>query len=60
MLVTSEDAYLHRLSAGCCFCKRVNRLIEAPWNVIELETVELVLQLVDFSAIRSQLGIVAA
>ena len=60
MLVTGKYAHWHQLSARCCFRKHVDRLVEAPQDVIELKTVELVLQLADFSAIRSHLGIVAA
>ena len=60
VLITSKDAHRHRLSVGCCFCQCVGRLIEMPQDVIELETVKLVLYLVDFLAIRSHLGVVAA
>ena len=60
VLITGEDIHQHWLSAGRHFCQRVGRLIEMPRDVIELETVELVLQLVDFSTIRSHPGIVVA
>ena len=46
--------------AGRRFRQRVIRLIETPRDVIKLKTIELVLQLADFSAIYSHLGIVAA
>ena len=60
VLIAGEDAYRHRLSAGRCIRQRVGRLIETTRDVIELEAVELVLQLADFSAICSHLGIVVA
>ena len=60
MLIIGEDGCRHRLLAGHRFCERVGHLVETPWNVVELEAVELVLQLVDFSAICSHLGVVAA
>ena len=60
MLVTGEDAYWHRLSPRHRFRQRVSYLIEMPRDVIELETIELVLQLADFLAICSHLGVVAA
>ena len=60
MLVAGEDAHWHRLSTGCCFCKRVGRLIEAPWDVIEFEAIEFVLQSLDLLVVRNHLGIVAA
>ena len=60
MLVTGEDAYWHRLLAGCCFRKHVGRLVEMPWNVVELEAVEFVLQLADFSAICNHLSVLVA
>ena len=60
MLVTSEDAYWHWLSAGCCFQKYVGCLIEVPRDVIEFEAIELVLQPVDFSIVCGHLGVLAA
>ena len=60
MLIAGEDARQHWLSAGRRDCQRVGRLVETPRDVIELETVELVLQLADFSAIHNHLGIMAA
>ena len=60
MLIASEDACRHRLSAGRRFRQRVSRFVETPRDVIELEVVELVLQLADFSAACSHLGVVAA
>ena len=59
-MVAGEDTRWHRLSTGCHFCKRTGRLIEAPWDVIEFEAVELVLQPSDFSVVRSHLGVMAA
>ena len=58
MLIAGKDAYQHRLSAGRRLHQRIGHLVEMPWDVIELETVELFLQLADFSAICSHLGIV--
>jgi len=60
MLVASEDTCWHRLPAGCRLSKRIGRHVEAPQNVVELEAIELVLQLVDFSVVCSHLGIMAA
>ena len=60
MLIAGEDAYRHRLSAGRRLRQRVGRLIETPWDVIEFEAVEFVLQPLDFLVVRSHLGIVAA
>ena len=60
VLIAGEDARRHRLSAGHHFYQRVVRLIEMPWDVIKLETIELILQLADFSAILGHLGVVAA
>ena len=59
-MVASKDAYQDWLSAGCCFRKRVGCFVEAPWDVIELEAVESVLQPSDFLAVRSHLGVVTA
>ena len=42
MLIADEDACRHWLLGGCHLCQRVGRLVEAPQDVIELETVELV------------------
>ena len=44
VLITGEDASRHRLSAGRRFHQRVGCLVETPQDVIELETVELILQ----------------
>ena len=43
VLVTGEDTRWHWLSSRCHFCKRVGRLVEAPWVVIEFEAVKFVL-----------------
>ena len=45
VLIAGEDAHRHRLSAGCHVRQHVCHLVETPQDVIELETVELVLQL---------------
>ena len=60
VLVAGENAYRHWLLAGRHLCQRVGCFAEPPWDVIVLETIELVLQLVDLSSIRSHLGVVAA
>ena len=60
VLIAGEDAHRHQLSARRRFCQCVGRLVEMPRDVIELETIELVLQLADFSAIHSHLGIMVA
>ena len=59
-MVAGEDTCWHQLLAGCCLRKRVSRLVEAPWDVIEFEAVELVFQSSDFLVVRSHLGVVAA
>ena len=59
-MVTGKDTRWHWLSTGHRFRKRVGRFIEAPWDVIELEAVESVLQPSDFLAVHHHLGIVAA
>ena len=60
VLIAGEDAYQHRFSAGHRFCQPISRLIETHRDVIELKTVELVLQLADFLAICSHLSVVVA
>ena len=60
ILIAGEDAHRNWLSAEHRFRQRIGHLVETPRDVIELETVELVLQLADFSAICSHHGIVAA
>ena len=60
MLVTGEDARWHRFSTGHRFCKCTGRLIEAPWDVVEFEAVEFVLQPSDFLAVHNHLGIMTA
>ena len=55
-----EDASWHQFMTRCCFCKCVDRLIEAPWDVIEFEAVESVLQSSDLLVVRSHLGVMAA
>ena len=60
VLIAGEDACWHRLSVGRRLHQRVGRLVETPRGVIELEAIELVLQLADFSIVCSHLGIVVA
>ena len=60
MLVTGEDARWHWLSAGCCFHERIGCFVEAPWDMIEFEAVESILQPSDFLVVRRHLGIMAA
>ena len=43
VLIAGEDTCWHRLLTGHRFCQRVGRLVETPWDVIELETIKLVL-----------------
>ena len=59
-MVVGEDTCWHRLSIGCRLRKRIGHVIEAPWDVIEFEAIEFVLQSSDFLAVRSHLGIVAS
>ena len=42
VLVVGEDARWHRFSSERYLHKRVSRLVEAPWDVIEFEAIELV------------------
>ena len=58
MLIASEHTRWHLFSARRGFCKCVGRLVEASWDVVELETVKLVFQLSDLSVVRSHPGIV--
>ena len=60
MLITGEDSSWHWLSARRYFRERVGRFIEAPWDVIEFEAVESVLQPSDFLAVRRHLGVMVA
>ena len=60
VLIAGEDACRHQLSAGRHLCYRFGCFVEPPQDVIELDTIELVLQLADFSAIRNHLGVVVA
>ena len=59
-MVTGKDACRDWFSARCCFRKRVGCFVEAPWDVIEFEAVESVLQPSDFLVVRRHLGVVAA
>ena len=60
MLITSEDSSWYWFLAGCSFHERVGRFIEVPWDVIEFEAVESVLQSLDFLAVCRHFGVVAA
>ena len=60
VLVTGKDVCRDWFSARCCFHKRVGCFVEAPWDVIEFEAVESVLQPSDFLTICLHLGVVAA
>ena len=60
MLITGEESSRHWLSAERCFYERIGRLVEAPWDVIEFEAIEFVLQSSDLLAVRSHLGVMAA
>ena len=60
MLVTSEDTCWHWLSVRCRLHKRIDRLVEVPWDVIEFEAIEFVLQPSEFLKVCSHLGIVTA
>ena len=59
-MVAGEDARWHGLSAGCRLRKRVGHLVEAPWDVIEFEAIEFILQSSNFLAICSHLGVMTA
>ena len=48
MLIAGEHTRWHQLWTRRDLCKRIGRLIEASWDVIELEAVEFVLQPSDF------------
>ena len=60
MLVTREDAGRDWLSVGCHLCHCVGCFVKPPWDVVELEAIELILRLSDFLAISSHLGVVVA
>ena len=59
MLIAGEDTYQDWLSAGCCFHECVGYFVETPWDVIEFEAVESVLQPSDFLVVCLHLGIMA-
>ena len=59
-MVTGEDTHWNWLPVRRYFHKRVGYLIEAPWDVIEFEAIEFVLQPSDFLAVCSHLGVVIA
>jgi hypothetical protein len=56
ILIASEDAGRDRLAARRHFGQHVGCLVEPSWDVVKLETIELVLQLTDLLAICSHLG----
>ena len=60
MLMAGEDVHWHWLLARHRFCQCVGHLVETPRNVVELEAIKLVLQLANFLAICSHLGVMAA
>ena len=60
MLIAGEDARWYRFSTGCCLRKCIGCLVEVPWDVIEFEAIELVLQPLDFLVVRSHLGVMVA
>ena len=60
VLIAGEDAHWHRLLARSYCLQHIGRLVKTPRDLIELETIELVLLLADFSAICSHLGVVVA
>ena len=59
-MVAGEDACWHWLSTRHRFCKHIGRIVEAPWDVIEFEAVESILQPLDFLAVRHHLVVMAA
>jgi len=59
-LIAGKDACRDWLLAGCCFRERVGCFVETPWDVVEFEAVELVLQLSGFLIVCLHLGVVAA
>ena len=59
MLVTGEDTYWHWLLARGRLRKRIGRLVEAPWDVIEFEAVKFVLQPSNLLAVHNHLSVMA-
>ena len=59
-MVAGEDTYWHWLFVRCRLRKRIGCLVEAPWDVIDLEAIEFVLQPSDFLEVCSHLGIMTA
>ena len=59
-MITGEDPSRHWLWVGRCLREHIGRLVEAPWDVIEFEAVEFVLQPLDFLVVWSHLGVVIA
>ena len=59
-MIAGEDTRRHWLSAGCYFRERVGCFVEAPWDVIEFEAIEFVLQPSDFLAVRRHLDVMAS
>ena len=60
MLVAGKDAHWHRVLIEHHFGKCIGRLVEAPWDMIEFEAIEFVLQPSNLLAVRNHLGIMAA
>ena len=59
-MITGKDACQDWLSAGCCFREHVGCFVEAPWDVVEFEAVESVLQPSNFLTVCLHLSVVAA
>ena len=59
-MVAGEDAHWYQFSTRRRLRERVGRLIEAPWDVIEFEAIELVLQPSNFLVVHNHLGVVTA
>ena len=59
-MIAGKHTHWHWLSARRGFCKCVGRLVEAPWDVVEFEAIEFVLQPSDLLAVRIHLGVVVA
>ena len=58
-MVIGEDTCWHQLSTGCRFCKCVGCFVEAPWDVIEFEAVEFIIQPSDL-VVCSHLSVMVA
>jgi len=60
VLIAGKDTCRDWLSAGCCFRERVGCFVEAPWDVVEFEAIESVLQPSDLLIVCLHLGVMAA